>query len=210
VKRKRARIEAGVRQLRRVDPVMKQLIRTCIPLTDLRLQQDRFGSLVNSILSQQVSVHAARAIRGRLQERVGPEGITPESVSRLGVEDLRSLGVSRQKAEYLRDLASRVSSGEVALERMARMKDARVIEELTRVRGIGVWTGQMFLIFSLGRLDVLPSDDYGVRAAIQRLYGLEGLPGKADCLRIAAPWRPYATIASWYCWRSHEQGKEAG
>lgn len=187
---------------------MKELARTCVPLTELRLQRDRFGSLVNSILSQQVSIHAARAIKARLVERVGPNGITPATIVRLSAEELRELGISRQKAGYLTDLASKVASGEVALEKMPRMSDERVVEELTRIRGIGLWTAQMFLIFSLGRLDVLPYDDYGVRAAIQRLYGLEGLPGKSECLRVARPWRPYATIASWYCWRSHEQVKE--
>ena len=200
-----------MRHLRRVDPVMKQLIRTCPPLTALELQRNRFFSLANSILSQQISIHAARSIKARLLERTGPEGITPGTIARLDIEDLRAIGISRQKAAYLRDLAEKANSGSLDLDRIGRMRDDRVIEELVQVRGVGVWTAQMFLIFSLGRLDVFPHDDYGVRAAIHRLYGLDELPGKASCLRIAGPWRPYATIASWYCWRSHEMnGRGSG
>lgn len=197
-------IQAGVRHLRRVDPVMRGLIRTCPPLTELPLERNRFFALANSVLSQQISIHAARSIKGRLLERVGPGGITPESIARLEVDDLRGLGISRQKAGYLKDLAEQVTAGRLRLERLGRMSDGRVIEELVAVRGIGVWTAQMFLIFSLGRLDVFPHEDFGVRAAIQRLYGLEALPDKTTAFSLAAPWRPYATLASWYCWRSHE------
>lgn len=190
---------------------MRKLASRCAPLTELRLQRDRFFALANSILSQQISVHAARAIKDRLRERVGPDGITPDSLARLDIEDLRGVGISRPKAAYLKDLADRVASGELALDRMPRMSDERVIEALIEVRGIGVWTAQMFLIFSLGRLDVFPHDDYGVRAAIQKLYGLDALPDKKASLEIASPWRPYATIASWYCWRSLElDGKTGG
>lgn len=211
MKRKVDQIEAGVRHLRRVDPVMRRLASRCVPLTGLRLQRDRFFSLANSILSQQISIHAARAIKDRLRELVGPDGITPQSMARLGIEDLRGVGISRPKATYLKDLADRVASGELALGRIARMSDERVIASLTEVRGIGVWTAQMFLIFSLGRLDVFPHDDYGVRAAIRKLYGLDELPDKKTGLEIASPWRPYATIASWYCWRSLElDGKGGG
>jgi DNA-3-methyladenine glycosylase II len=204
VKRKADQIEAGVRHLRRVDPVMKTLASRCAPLTELRLYRDRFFALANSILSQQISIHAARAIKDRLSERVGSDGITPASLARLTVEDLRGVGISRPKATYLKDLAGRVASGDLPLNRLARMSDEQVIAALTEVRGIGVWTAQMFLIFSLGRLDVFPHDDYGVRAAIRKLYGLEELPDKKTSQEIASPWRPYATIASWYCWRSLE------
>jgi DNA-3-methyladenine glycosylase II len=204
VKRKAAQIEAGVRHLGRVDPVMRRLMPQCTPLTELRLQRDRFFSLANSILSQQISIHAARSIKARLHELTGPAGITPEAIGRLDVEELRATGISRQKAAYLKDLAEKVRSGDLALGKMGRLGDERVVRELVRVRGVGVWTAQMFLIFSLGRLDVFPHDDYGVRAAIRKLYGLDELPGKAACMEVAAPWRPYGTIASWYCWRSHE------
>lgn len=197
-------IEDGVRHLRQVDPVMARLIRDCAPLTELRLQRDRFLALSHSILSQQISVHAARSVKRRLREHLGGSPITPEAIAGLDVEELRAIGISRQKASYLIDLADKVLAGEVALRTIGRLDDARVIRELTRVRGIGVWTAQMFLIFSLGRLDVFPHDDYGVRAAIGKLYRLGTLPDRATSLTIAEPWRPYATVASWYCWRSLE------
>ena len=102
------------------------------------------------------------------------------------------------------DLAGRIRSGELQLERLARMTDDEVIQSLIQVKGIGVWTAQMFLIFSLGRLDVFPHDDLGVRVAIRNLYSLQDLPDKETSRRIATPWRPYASVASWYCWRSLE------
>lgn len=204
VKRKAAAIGEGVRHLGQVDPVMRRLARDCPPLTELRLQPNRFLSLANSILSQQISVHAARAVRTRLLEAAGGGAMTPGKIAALTPGELRAAGLSRQKAGYLTDLAEKVLSGELVLERLGRLGDQRVIEELTRVRGVGVWTAQMFLIFSLGRLDVFPHDDYGVRTAIRRLYGMNEMPSRAVASEIAQPWRPYATIASWYCWRSLE------
>jgi DNA-3-methyladenine glycosylase II len=114
------------------------------------------------------------------------------------------VGLSQQKAAYVLDLAERVNSGELQLARLSRLPDDAVIEALTQVKGIGVWTAQIFLIFSLGRLDVLPHDDLGVRMAIRNLYGLDELPTKEVSHKIAARWRPYASVASWYCWRSLE------
>lgn len=190
---------------------MRDLIPTCPPLTTLTLKTNRFGSLADSILSQQISIHAARSVRRRLDELAGPGDVTAETITRLTNDELRGAGISRPKIAYLKDLSERVCSGEVRLDQLGRLKDENVIAELTRVKGIGVWTAQMFLIFSLGRLDVLPYDDFGVRTAIKRLYDLDELPDKATALEIAAPWRPWATVASWYCWRSHEkQGRKSG
>ncbi len=112
--------------------------------------------------------------------------------------------MSRQKAAYLLDLARRTRSGELRFDRLSRMSDERVIEELTQVKGVGRWTAEMLLIFSLGRLDILPCDDLGVRKAIQQLYDLADLPDRNQCEAIGQPWRPYASVASWYCWRSLE------
>jgi DNA-3-methyladenine glycosylase II len=109
--------------------------------------------------------------------------------------------LSSQKASYVADLAAKVSEGVVDLRHIGRLSDERVVETLTKVRGIGRWTAQMFLIFSLGRPDVFPYDDLGVRAAIRDRYGLDALPDKATAFAIAASWRPYASVASWYCWR---------
>ena len=196
-------IEYGLRHLRRVDPVMRGLIKQAGPYT-LKRRRNRFHALVSSIISQQISGSAARAIRQRLHDYFAPDSLSPQGLSKLTPETLRMLGLSAQKASYLLDLANRVASGDLRLEKMGRLSDEEVIEELIKVKGIGVWTAQMFLMFSLGRLDVFPHDDLGVRTAIRNLYRLEELPDKATSHRIAEPWRPYASIASWYCWRSLE------
>jgi DNA-3-methyladenine glycosylase II len=194
-------IDAGLRHLRRVDPVMRGLIRKAGPYS-LKLRRNRFHALVSSIISQQISGTAAQSIRRRLHDHFAPQILSPQNLSQLTPEVLRTLGLSPQKASYLLDLAERVASRELRLNKLPRMTDEAVIEELIKVKGIGVWTAQMFLIFSLGRPDVFPHDDFGVRTAIRNLYELEELPDKATSHRIAEPWRPYASIASWYCWRS--------
>jgi DNA-3-methyladenine glycosylase II len=208
MKRYEEAIDEGTRHIGRADPVMRRLIRTCPPVTSLRLQRNRFATLVHSILSQQISVHAARSIRTRLLDLSG--GITPERIDRLHPARLRTIGVSGPKVDYMKDLARKVRSGEVPLSRIGRLTDDAVVETLVQVRGIGVWTAQMFLIFSLGRLDVFPHEDHAVRSAIRNLYGLDELPNQETAFRIAEPWRPYATIASWYCWRSHELNGRTG
>jgi DNA-3-methyladenine glycosylase II len=182
---------------------MRDVIRKAGPFT-LKLRNDRFQALVSSILAQQISGKAARAIRAKLEARVAPEKISPEGICRLGLEDLRKVGLSQQKAAYIFDLAQRVCNGELQLNRISRLPDEAVIEALVRVKGIGEWTAQMFLIFSLGRLDVFPHSDFGVRTAIRNLYGLKELPDRETSHRIAEAWRPYASIAAWYCWRSLE------
>ncbi len=198
-----AEIERGVKHLRRADPVLREVIRRTGPFT-LKLKRDRFQALIQSILSQQISGKAAISIRKKFESYVGPQGMTPQFIANLRVEDLRTVGLSRQKASYILDLAQRVHEGTLPLERLGRLSDEAVIESLIEVKGIGVWTAHMFLIFSLGRLDVLPHGDYGVRSAIQKLYDLDELPDRQTCDRIAQPWRPYASIAAWYCWRSLE------
>jgi DNA-3-methyladenine glycosylase II len=193
-------IQAGLKQLRK-DRVLRKIIDAVGPFT-LRPHRNRFAILVQSIISQQISDAAARNIRGRLDALLEPEGLTPEKLASLGENELRSVGFSRQKAAYLRDLAQKTLGDVVRLKEIGRLSDEEAIEMLTQVKGIGRWTAEMFLIFSLGRLDVLPVDDLGVRTAIKNLYGLRKLPDKKTCLKIATPWRPYASIASWYCWRS--------
>ena len=197
------KVGQALRHLRRVDPVMRNVIRRAGAFR-LKPRRDRFYSLVSSILSQQISGKAAASIRARLEDYVAPEKISAEALRRIKPDQLRRIGVSSQKAAYLLDLANRVQAGELKLDRMARLSDEQVIEALVQVKGIGVWTAQMFLIFSLGRMDVFPHDDLGVRAAIRNLYGLDELPDKETSHRIATPWRPYASVASWYCWRSLE------
>ena len=193
-------IQSARRHLRANDPVMKSVIDAVGPYT-LRFDGDRFGLLVRSIVSQQISTSAARAIRKRLMELLGPDGLTAANLARFTTDELRSVGLSLQKASYVADLTGKVNDGTVQLRQIGRLSDERVVETLTQVKGIGRWTAQMFLIFSLGRPDVFPYGDLGVRTAIRDRYGLDDLPDKATAHTIAAAWRPYASVASWYCWR---------
>lgn len=182
---------------------MREVIRAVGPCT-MTLQRDRFGMLARSILYQQISGHAAKAIHGRLLEALPDGRLTADGLADLPDADYRAAGVSGQKTRYLRSLGESVRGGSVRLNRVGRLSDDEVIAELTQVKGVGVWTAQMFLMFSLGRPDVLPWDDLGVRQAIQRLFGLEEMPRREQSEELAKPWRPYATVASWYCWRSLE------
>jgi DNA-3-methyladenine glycosylase II len=191
----------ALRHLRRRDPVLRPVIERVGPVT-MKLQKNRFQALVGSIIAQQISSKAARAISKRLLASVRPRRLTPEVVAAIPIEQLRAIGLSSQKASYIHDLAAHVADGRVRLSRAHRLTDDEVIEELIQVKGIGVWTAQMFLIFSLGRPDIFPHGDYGVRAAIRNLYGLPDLPNKEQSFAIAEPWRPYASIAAWYCWKS--------
>jgi len=195
------------RHFRKADPVIAEVIRQVGPFS-LQLERNRFGMLVRSITSQQISTKAARAIRLRLEQLVAPARITPESIAALSLDELRSIGLSQQKASYVHDLAAKTFDGTVRLASIGRLDDDAIIDQLTQVRGIGRWTAQMFLIFALGRLDVFPHDDFGVRSAIRQLYGLPELPRRAESLAIGARWTPYATIASWYCWRSLDLAKQ--
>ena len=197
---RQSQIEQAVSHLSKSDPVLRRVVRRCGPCT-LPRRRDRFGMLVRSIISQQISVHAARTIRGRLEASLWPAKISPESLVGRSVDELRAVGLSRQKASYILDLAGKTLAGEVRFDRFRRMSDEAVIEALTQVKGIGRWTAQMLLIFSLGRLDVLAVDDQGLRGAVRDLYELEELPTRHEFTRLAEPWRPYASIASWYCWR---------
>jgi DNA-3-methyladenine glycosylase II len=189
--------------------VLREVIRQVGPYT-LRPQRDRFGMLVRSIVSQQISVMAARSIRRRLEALVLPARPTAANLAALSPEQLRSAGLSPQKTGYLVDLCRHVLEARLDLRRIGRKPDEEVIADLVQVKGIGRWTAQMFLIFSLGRLDVLPHDDLGVRAAIRRLYGLAELPDRATSERIAGPWRPYASVGAWYCWRSIDLARSNG
>lgn len=201
------RFEQAVGHLRGRDQVLREVIDAAGPCA-LKLRRDRFAALAGSILSQQISTSAARTIRARLIERAGGR-LAAEPLLALSDEELRACGVSAQKAGYLRDLSSRVASGALPLDRIGRLGDEEVIQYLTAVKGIGRWTAQMFLIFSLGRPDVLPHDDLGIRNAIRKLYGLPEMPRRDEMDRIAEPWRPYASVACWYLWRSLD-GPAAG
>ncbi|MBI3945242.1 MAG: DNA-3-methyladenine glycosylase 2 family protein [Armatimonadetes bacterium] len=161
-----------------------------------------FFALVRAVLGQQISVKAAASIRGRLAARLPGGEVTPEGILAMDEEQLRAAGLSRPKARCVRDLAGRVSSGALDLAWLARQPDEVVVVELTLVKGIGRWTAEMFLIFSLGRPDVLATSDLGFRAAVKRAYRLGALPDEPQLREIAAPWHPYASIATWHLWRS--------
>lgn len=192
---------AAERHLRRNDPVMRRVIQRVGPCS-YPLRRDRFGSLARSIVYQQISGAAAQTILRRLVEALPDGELTAAGLASLTLQQYRLAGVSKQKASYLKSLAERSLEGDLRLSRIGRLSDDQIIAELTEVKGIGVWTAQMFLMFSLGRPDVLPWDDLGVRQAIRKLYAFDEMPNRAESERIAAPWRPYASVASWYCWRS--------
>lgn len=196
-------VDSAIRHLRKVDPVMRELIRKVGPF-QFRPKQGRFASLARSILAQQISTAVARTLWRRLEERISPGRLSAENLRVLSFDELRSIGLSRQKATYLHDLADKVLDGTVKLHRAHWMSDEEIIAELTQVKGIGRWTVQMFLMFCLGRADVFAPDDFGLRSAIQRHYGLAELPKRDHAETIAASWRPYSTVASWYLWRSLE------
>ena len=167
----------------------------------LRPRPDRFGTLVRAIVGQQISSKAAASIDRRLLGLQGSDRHSPETLLALGVLGIRNAGLSGVKAAYVVNLAEAVVSGRVALKRIGRLADPAIIDALTSIKGIGPWTAEMFLIFALNRPDVLPVGDLGVKVGIRKYYGLAELPGPATCIELAAPWRPFRTVAMWYLWR---------
>ena len=165
---------------------------------------DPFSALVRTITSQQISTKAAATIHGRLVALM-PGGVaTPDALAAIADDRLRAAGLSRQKSAYMRDLCVKVTSGELPIHSLHTLTDEEVIDAIVKVKGLGRWSAEMFLMFRLRRPDVLPVDDLGIVTAIQRIYGLRKRP-KADRIRaIAEPWRPYRTVACWYLWRSLE------
>jgi DNA-3-methyladenine glycosylase II len=163
---------------------------------------DAYGALLRAIVGQQLSTKAARTIYGRVLEIFDGRTPTPEQLLEAGEADLRAAGLSGRKVEYIRDLASHVISGELELDRLGDLSDEEVIEEIVAVRGLGVWTAEMFLIFHLERPDVLSGGDLGIRKAVQIEYGLEEMPAPARVLEIGEPWRPHRSLASLYLWES--------
>jgi DNA-3-methyladenine glycosylase II len=200
----------AVAHLRRADPVLAALIERIEADGGLGRRgrrpvdrDDHYGALVRSIVGQQLSSKAAFSIYTRLTDRFGGRPPRPDEVLAEDPEELRAAaGLSHSKVSYLRSLAEHVIAGELELERMESLPDDEVIAELVAVKGIGIWTAHMFLIFHLERPDILPTGDLGIRSAIQRAYGLDELPDPAEMERIAAPWRPHRSTASRFLWRS--------
>jgi DNA-3-methyladenine glycosylase II len=196
----RDRWAKAVRHLRRVDPHLKAIIDRVGPCL-LEPKTDRFGTLVRAIIGQQISSKAAASIHNRLVA-IGGEPHLPARLIELGEPALRGVGLSGVKARYVLNLAEAVGSGAVPLDAIDESwDDARITQALTTIKGIGVWTAEMFLIFSLNRPDVFPAGDLGVRVALRDRHGLAELPKPSECHALAEPWRPYRSIASWYLWR---------
>jgi DNA-3-methyladenine glycosylase II len=200
-------LDAAVELLRGADPVLRAVIDEVgvDGLGDPRAGRpaDHYGALVRSIVGQQLSTKAAQAIYGRLIERFGGRAPTPAEVLEDDPEELRAAaGLSRAKVSFLRSLAEHVVNGSLELDRLEQLPDEEVIAELVAIKGLGVWSAHMFLMFHLGRPDVLPVGDLGIRRAVMLRYGLSQLPAPAEIEEIAKPWRPYRTLACRYLWRS--------
>ena len=195
----------AVRHLKRADPVLKDIIERVGPSRFVHAPTgSHLDALVRSIVSQQLSTSAAATIHGRLLTLVGKAQPLPEDWLALNDPDLRTAGLSRQKIAYIRDLARHVHEGLLPMAKLHLMSDDDVIAALTEVKGIGVWTAQMFLMFRLNRPDILPVLDLGIRNAFRRAYKLRKEPTEKRMRAIAKAWAPYRSVASWYLWQSLE------
>lgn len=173
-------------------------------LCTIRPHTNYYQELIDSIISQQLSVKAAAAIEQRFRDLFGGEFPSPEQILTKNLEELRAIGLSYAKGRYLQDLADRIMNGSVQFDHLDALDNAAIAAELTAVKGIGEWTAHMFLMFCMGRSDVLPVGDLGIRNGVGKLYGLGGAASPDDIRRIAAEnhWHPYESIASWYIWQS--------
>jgi DNA-3-methyladenine glycosylase II len=213
------RVAAPEEHLRQADPVLGAIIDKVMkdnggPVTtvpdpalpvDPNMPTDHYGVLVRAIVSQNISNIASRAIYQRLRERFGGNPPTPEEILAADPDELRlAAGLSRAKTASLRSLAEHIVSGEIDLERVHLLPDEEVVAQLVAVKGIGTWTADIFLIFHLNRPDVLAAGDLEIRRAVERQYGLPGLPRPTEVERIAEPWRPHRTLACLYLWQSME------
>jgi DNA-3-methyladenine glycosylase II len=192
----------ALNHLRESDPVLAAIIERVGP-PQIAYREPTFEALARSIVFQQLSTKAARTIYGRLEAAAGGK-LTPESIRGLSVGEMRQAGLSKQKIGYIRDLAEHALSGKVDFARLPAMTDEDVIAALTDIKGVGVWTAHMFLLFALRRPNVLAVGDLGVRTAIRRLYKKRTLPKPVHIEKLAVNWRPYCSLACWYLWRSLE------
>ena len=192
--------------LRRADPVLQRVIEQVGPCRLRPMTEgSHFEFIARAIVYQQLSTKAAATIHGRVQTLCGG-AVSAESLGVLSDEALRGAGLSRQKLGYLRDLTARAAAGTLDTVHFPDLPDEEITKQLVQVKGVGVWTAQMFLMFRLGRPDVLPVLDLGVRKGVQRAYRLRKLPDSRRVAKIAAPWAPYRTVGSWYMWRVLELG----
>ena len=194
-------MKKAITHLKKSDAVLAQIIERAGPYK-ITYTEPGFETLVRSIVFQQLNGKAAATIFGRLKTAAKADPVTPESILKLRPARMRALGLSKQKLSYVRELARMTRDGEVNFEQCLTLKNEEVVEHLTRVKGVGVWTVHMFLMFALRRHDVLPIGDFGIRMAMKKAYGLEEMPKPAEMEKIAAAWRPYSSVACWYLWRS--------
>jgi DNA-3-methyladenine glycosylase II len=190
----------AIRHLKRADPVLSAIIEHVGPYK-ISYDEPAFASLAEAIVYQQLHGKAAATIFKRLTDLTGLP-LTPQGILKLSEAQMRSVGLSKQKLSYLRDLAAKTHSGEVDFARLPDLPDDEVIKDLTQIKGIGVWTAHMFLMFALRRPNVLPTGDLGIQMAIRKHYRKRKLPKPAQMEKIARPWEPYRTVACWYLWRS--------
>lgn len=190
----------AIHHLKKSDPVLAGIIERLGPCR-IEYGEPTFASLAEAIVYQQLNGKAALTIFNRFADLAG-RPLTPEGILKLSEQQMRSAGLSKQKLSYIRSLAELTARGEVEFHRFPEMPDEAVIEELTKVKGVGTWTAQMFLMFTLRRMDVLPTGDFGIQSAIRKHYRKRKMPKPAVMEKIARPWAPYRTIACWYLWKS--------
>jgi DNA-3-methyladenine glycosylase II len=200
----RAVWRAGMQHLKRRDPVLGKVVSRVGPV-EFELDGRGYEALVESIMYQQLAGSAARAILDRFKGLYGGQIPRPQDYLATKDQVLRSAGLSRQKIAYIRDVCERMVKGQLDFKGMARLSDDGVVQELDAVKGVGRWTAEMFLIFVLGRRDVLPVDDLGVQKAVKKLYRLRKLPDRKKFEKLAVNWHPYCSIATLYLWRSTDK-----
>ncbi len=197
----------GVDHLRKVDPRWEAIIEDVGPCL-LQVRPDRFGTLVRAIIGQQISSKAAASIDKRLRDLAG-EPHSPGPLLAIGEEGLRSVGLSGVKARYVLNLSRAVHEGSVPLDEVHAWEDEAIVAALTSIKGIGSWTAEMFLIFALGRPDVLSPGDLGIKVGLRTFHGLEELPNPRQCRELTEAWRPYRTVAMWYLWQQIDNPKKS-
>lgn len=193
-------MQKALNHLKKCDPVLREIIDRVGPFR-MEYGPAEFSSLAEAIVYQQLNGKAALTIFNRFADLAG-RPLTPEGILKLSEEQLRSVGLSKQKSTYLKDLAAKTASGQLDFSQLHELPDEEVIMHLTHVKGIGVWTAHMFLMFSLRRPNVLPTGDYGVQMALKKHYRKRKLPKPKDMEKIARAWEPYRSVACWYMWRS--------
>lgn len=197
------KLRQAEQHLSKNDKQLKQVIASIGP-SRIKPHRDHYGELVGSIVGQQLSAKAGATIWRRVLDLFGGKMPTPQQLLKIDADEIRACGVSYPKIGYMKDLAQHILDGRLDLEHLSTVPNDQLIEQLTAVKGIGQWSAHMFMLFGLGRLDILPVGDLGIRKAIQNLYGLRELPDPEQIITIAAKnkWHPYESVAAWYLWQS--------